>query len=158
MRNIEVERKFLVKNDTWREAAHKSARFRQGYLNHERHCSVRVRISGDEAWLNLKSATVGAERYEFDYPIPIADAHQMLNTLTCKPLIEKTRYFLNMGQHVWEIDVFEGDNAGLIVAEIELETPDESFEIPEWLGEEVTFDPRYYNTSLSTHPYKLWQT
>jgi adenylate cyclase len=158
MSNLEVERKFLVRNDGWRAAVRESAYFRQGYLNNEVHCSVRVRISGERAWLNLKSVTVGAERHEFEYEIPVADAHQMLNLLTRKPLIEKTRYFVDAGPHTWEIDVFEGDNEGLVVAEIELDNPDESFGKPDWVGEEVTFDPRYYNTSLSTNPYKNWRT
>jgi adenylate cyclase len=155
--NTEIERKFLVRNEAWREAAHESIHFRQGYLSHERHCSVRVRSSGNRAWLNLKSATVGVERREFEYEIPLEDAQQILDTLTCKPLIEKTRHLVNVGPHTWEIDVFEGENAGLVVAEIELESVDEAFEKPDWLGEEVTFDPRYYNTSLSTHPYKSWR-
>lgn len=157
MGNLEIERKFLVRNDGWRAATEKSARFRQGYLNNETRCSVRVRISGDRAWLNLKSVTLGAQRHEFEYEIPLADADQMLDILARKPLIEKTRHYIPAGSHTWEIDVFEGDNAGLVVAEIELESPDEAFEKPDWVGEEVTFDPRYYNTRLSTHPYKDWE-
>jgi adenylate cyclase len=156
--NLEIERKFLVLDDSWREAVRESAYFRQGYLNDEIHCSVRVRISGERAWLNLKSVTIGAQRHEFDYEIPVRDAHRMLDVLSRKPVIEKTRHFVDIGPHTWEIDVFEGDNAGLVVAEIELNTPDEAFEKPGWAGEEVTYDPRYYNTSLSTHPYKNWRT
>jgi adenylate cyclase len=156
--NLEIERKFLVLDDSWREAVRESAYFRQGYLNDEIHCSVRVRISGERAWLNLKSVTIGAQRHEFDYEIPVRDAHQMLDVLSRKPVIEKTRHFVEIGPHTWEIDVFEGDNAGLVVAEIELDTPDEIFEKPGWVGEEVTHDPRYYNTSLSTNPYKNWRT
>jgi adenylate cyclase len=129
---------------------------RQGYLNNETHCSVRVRIADDRAWLNLKGVTIGAQRLEFEYDIPVMDAHSMLNELTCKPLIEKIRHLVDVGDHTWEIDVFEGDNAGLIVAEIELDDPDECFEKPEWLGEEVTHDARYYNTCLSSHPFKHW--
>jgi adenylate cyclase len=155
--NLEIERKFLVLDERWREAAHGSARFRQGYLNDEERCSVRVRISGDAAWLNLKSVTLGAQRHEFEYPIPLADAQQMLDLLSCKPVVEKTRYFVDCGPHTWEIDVFEGDNAGLVVAEIELGSPDEAFEQPPWLGAEVTFDPRYYNTRLAADPYKNWR-
>jgi adenylate cyclase len=154
---LEIERKFLVVDDSWRDLARESAYFRQGYLNNEIHCSIRVRICGDCAWLNIKSVTIGAERQEFEYEIPVNDAHTMLSTLSRKPLIEKTRYFVDVGPHTWEIDVFEGDNAGLVVAEIELEHPDEMFEKPGWVGEEVTYDPRYYNTSLSTTPYKSWQ-
>jgi adenylate cyclase len=157
MENIEIERKFLVRNDGWREAVRESTHFRQGYLSNEVHCSVRVRIAGDRAWLNLKSVTIGAQRHEFDYEIPVADAHRMLDTLTRKPLVEKTRHFVDVGPHTWEIDVFEGDNEGLVVAEIELDSPDEPFEKPDWVGEEVTYDPRYYNTSLSTNPYRNWR-
>ena len=157
MENIEIERKFLVRDDSWRADARDSARMRQGYLSNEERCSVRVRIAGDRAWFNLKSVTIGAQRYEFDYEIPVADAHQMLDTLTCKPLIEKTRHLVDVGAHTWEIDVFEGENAGLVVAEVELDSADESFDLPGWAGEEVTFDPRYYNTSLSTHPYRNWR-
>lgn len=157
MENLEIERKFLVRNDGWRNGVRESAYFRQGYLSNEVRCSVRVRIAGERAWLNLKSVTIGAQRHEFDYEIPVRDAHQMLDVLTVKPLIEKTRYFVEVGAHTWEIDVFEGDNAGLVVAEIELDSPDEPFEKPDWVGEEVTYDPRYYNTSLSTHPYRNWR-
>jgi len=153
---IEIERKFLVLNDAWRQSAHAAQRLRQGYLNNETLCSVRIRTSTDRAWLNIKGATVGAQRQEFEYEIPIADAHRMLDTLGHQPLIEKVRYLVAVGRHTWEIDVFEGDNSGLIVAEIELDHPDEAFERPAWLGIEVTHDERYYNTSLSRHPYKDW--
>jgi adenylate cyclase len=157
MSNVEIERKFLVLNDSWRAAVKYSARYRQGYLNNEIHCSVRVRICGDEAWLNLKSVTIGAQRYEFEYIIPVSDADLMLNTLTRKPVVEKTRYFVDVGQHTWEVDVFEGENAGLVVAEIELESTDERFEVPDWAGEEVTHDPKYYNTNLATAPVRSWK-
>lgn len=157
MSNLEIERKFLVRNDGWRADVAKSEYFRQGYLNDEVGCSVRVRVSGERAWLNLKSVTIGAQRHEFEYEIPKADANRMLDLLARKPLIEKTRHYLDAGRHTWEIDVFEGDNAGLVVAEIELDSPDEAFEKPDWVGAEVTDDPRYYNTSLSKHPYKTWR-
>jgi adenylate cyclase len=156
MSHLEIERKFLVRSNTWKALATQSAAMRQGYLNDEIGCSVRVRIAGQQAWLNIKSVTIGAQRLEFEYPIPLADAHRMLDTLTCKPLIEKTRYLVEIGRHTWEVDVFEGDNAGLIVAEIELDDAAESFEKPDWVGEEVTHDPRYYNTCLASHPYKDW--
>ena len=156
MSHLEIERKFLISSDAWRTAVRSSTRMRQGYLNNETHCSVRVRITDDQAWLNLKGVTIGAQRLEFEYEIPVSDAHHMLDALTCKPLIEKTRHLVDVGNHTWEIDVFEGDNAGLVVAEVELGRPDESFETPQWVGEEVTHDPRYYNTCLSSHPYKLW--
>ncbi|BBL73603.1 CYTH domain-containing protein [Methylomagnum ishizawai] len=155
--NLEIERKFLVVDDSWRNAARDPAHFRQGYLNDEKHCSVRVRVAGGRAWLNLKSVTIGAQRHEFEYEIPVRDAHHMLDVLSCKPIIEKTRHYVDIGPHTWEIDVFEGDNAGLVVAEIELGSPDEVFAPPAWAGEEVTHDPRYYNTCLASHPYKLWR-
>lgn len=154
--NLEIERKFLVLDESWRDAVRGSAYFRQGYLSEEARCSVRVRISGDQAWLNLKSVTLGAQRHEFEYAVPVADAQQMLDLLSCKPVIEKTRYFVDIGPHTWEIDVFEGENAGLVVAEIELDSPDEAFARPAWLGEEVTHDPRYYNTCLASTPYRHW--
>jgi adenylate cyclase len=153
---VEIERKFLLRNNAWRPLAHAALHLRQGYLNNESRCSVRIRTSANQAWLNIKSATLGAQRQEFEYEIPLADADQMLDTLSIKPLIEKVRHLVNIGEHVWEIDEFEGDNAGLIVAEIELDDPDEPFEKPDWVGEEVTHDVRYYNTSLSRHPYKDW--
>lgn len=157
MNHLEIERKFLVFDGIWRDAVRDSAHFRQGYLNDEIHCSVRVRICGDRAWLNLKSVTIGAVRHEFEYEIPVRDANLMLDTLSRKPIIEKTRYFVDVGPHTWEIDVFGGDNEGLVVAEIELESTNEAFEKPGWVGEEVTYDPRYYNTSLSTNPYRNWR-
>ncbi len=154
--NLEIERKFLLKGDAWRICAHHCERLRQGYLNNETYCSVRVRTTDDRAWLNIKGVTIGVQRQEFEYEIPLEDGHEMLNTLSKKPIIEKVRYFVEAGQHLWEIDEFEGDNQGLIVAEIELKHPEEEFEKPDWIGEEVTHDVRYYNTSLSQHPYKNW--
>lgn len=135
---------------------HEIRRMRQGYLNDAVGCSVRVRTCNGKAWLNIKSVTIGTERLEYEYEIPVTDADLMLGALARKPLIEKARHLVSYRGHLWEIDEFEGDNAGLIVAEIELDHPDESFEKPDWLGEEVTHDIRYYNTSLSKRPYKDW--
>lgn len=153
---LEIERKFLLLNDAWRERVKESFFLRQGYLNAEQRCSVRVRTSGSRAWLNIKGATVGAQRLEFEYEIPPADAHILLDQLSLGPIIEKTRHLVAVGRHTWEIDVFEGDNAGLVVAEIELEHTNEPFEKPSWAGEEVTDDIRYYNTMLARHPYRRW--
>ncbi len=153
---LEIERKFLPIDETWRQAVRGSISLRQGYLSNETGCSVRVRIGGSQAWLNIKSVTVGEQRQEFEYEIPLADAQSLLDTLCQKPLIEKVRHFVDIGPHTWEIDVFDGDNAGLVIAEIELESADEAFEKPAWLGEEVTYDARYYNTSLSKRPYNSW--
>lgn len=152
----EIERKFLVRGEGWRRHAHEGICIRQGYLSLEGACSSRVRIAGSQAYLNLKSATLGVSRTEFDYPIPLADAEQILGDLCIKPLIEKTRYLVRHGGHLWEVDVFAGDNAGLVVAEIGLADPDEAFALPDWAGVEVSSDPRYYNVSLVNHPYKDW--
>lgn len=151
----EIERKFLVVGDRWRERA-TGTLFRQGFLSTEPVRTVRVRVAGERAWLTIKGKTVGASRTEYEYPIPVEDGQHMLDTLCKKPLIEKTRYTLDAGSHTWEIDVFAGDNAGLVVAEIELGAEDEPFEKPAWLGEEVTHDPRYFNSNLVEHPYRDW--
>ena len=153
----EIERKFLVRDQSWRENARDPMRIRQGYIVGGADASVRVRVSGERAWLNLKSATVSVSRAEFDYPIPLADAERILEELCVKPLIEKTRYFVDHANHCWEVDVFEGDNAGLVVAEIELGSEDERFEHPAWVGEEVSQDVRYYNAALVKHPYSSWR-
>ncbi|MGH8583718.1 MAG: CYTH domain-containing protein [Gammaproteobacteria bacterium] len=152
----EVERKFLLSNDGWRRSARKPVAMRQGYLGLDGPGSTRVRIEGERAFLNLKSATLGVSRLEFEYPVPLADAQQILERLCVQPIIEKTRYHVTHARHRWEIDVFAGENTGLIVAEIELSHPDEPFARPDWLGPEVSGDPRYYNVSLVQHPYKDW--
>lgn len=152
----EIERKFLVLSDAWKDAAYRSVRYRQGYLGRAETSSVRVRVSDRDAYLNIKSATLGIERLEYEYPIPLDDAHEMLDRLCHTPLVEKTRHWVEHTGHCWEIDVFEGDNAGLVVAEIELQTPEESFERPVWLGAEVSHEPRYYNVCLVEHPYSQW--
>ncbi len=152
----EIEHKFLIRDDRWRRDVYRSQRLRQGYLVSDRVRSVRVRPAGDAAWLNIKSGTLGVCRREYDYAIPVADAQELLDRLCRQPLLEKTRHWLRYGGHTWEIDVFEGDNAGLVLAEIELTEPGEDFARPPWLGEEVSHDPRYYNPSLIEHPYKDW--
>ncbi len=154
---LEIERKFLLKSEDWRSEAGVGVPIVQGYLGAaETKCSVRVRLTGKQATLNIKSATLGISRLEFEYPVPPADAHQLLEQLCLKPLIEKTRYDLAYGQHHWQIDVFKGANQGLQVAEIELKHIDEAFERPPWLGAEVSEDPRYYNVCLRSHPYANW--
>ncbi len=153
---VEIERKFLVCNESWRAGAGTGVRFRQGYLIGASQASVRVRIEGEHANLNIKGATLGVRRQEYEYPIPLDEASELLDTLCEKPLIEKTRYTLRYAAHLWEIDCFEGENAGLVVAEIELGDENEPFERPAWLGEEVSGDPRYYNVSLVKHPYREW--
>lgn len=151
----EIERKFLVTGDAWRGGA-TGTRYRQGYLSLEPERTVRVRIEGTRARLTVKGRSRGATRDEFEYDIPPADAEQMLDRLCGKPLIEKTRYKIPYRGRTWEIDVFEGDNAGLIVAEVELESEEEKIDLPPWVSREVTDDPRYYNSSLSTTPFKRW--
>ncbi len=152
----EIERKFLLLNDQWRKQAKRHDYYRQGYLNDATQCSIRVRIANDNAYLNIKSATLGIQRSEYEYKIPMNDANDMLSQFSLGPIIEKTRYFVDIGKHTWEIDVFEGDNKGLVVAEIELAHEDEIFEKPSWLGQEVSNESRYYNVCLSKHPYKNW--
>jgi len=153
----EIERKFLVIDDTWRAAVSKQSFYRQGYLASSDGTSVRVRVADGKAYLNIKSMTLGVSRYEFEYVIPLADAEDILEDLCLGPKIEKVRHFVNHAGHIWEVDVFEGDNAGLIVAEIELGSEDEVFEKPSWAGDEVSDDERYYNVCLVKHPYKEWQ-
>ncbi len=155
----EIERKFLLRSDGWRAAIAKSVHLCQGYLDTGTGsaCSIRVRVDGDEARLNIKSATLGTSRTEFDFPIPATDGQAILDELCRRPFIEKMRHYVEHAGHWWEIDVFEGDNAGLVVAEIELKHLDEAFVRPDWLGEEVSHDPRYYNVSLVQNPYRNWQ-
>jgi adenylate cyclase len=153
----EIERKFLLRDDSWRAAADAGTRFRQGYLIGAVKASVRVRIEGEAANINIKSATLGIQRQEFEYAIPLADAEELLNTLCEQPQIEKTRYHVPYGDHLWEVDVFAGDNAGLVVAEVELGDENEAFAMPPWAAEEVSHDTRYYNVCLVNHPYGEWR-
>jgi len=153
---MEIERKFLLADASWRQAVVRSQRMDQGYLGGER-ASVRVRLAGDEAWLNIKSRERGSQRLEFEYPIPVDDARELLERLALPGRISKTRHHVDHAGHLWEIDEFDGDNDGLVVAEIELSTIDEHFSRPSWLGEEVTEDIRYYNASLAERPYRLWR-
>jgi adenylate cyclase len=151
----EIERKFLVRNDEWRGLAHRSQRMSQGYLASGGRVSVRVRIAGDEAWLNMKTGRLGVSRQEYEYPLPIDEARELL-ALADGPLIDKTRHFVEHGGFEWEVDEFHGDNVGLVVAELELAREDERFPSPPWLGVEVTQLARYYNVCLVRHPYRAW--
>ena len=153
---IEIERKFLLKNEQWRELVFKSIHYQQGYLNSDANSSVRIRTSDDTAKLNIKSATIGSQRAEYEYTIPMDDAQELLATLCHQPLVEKVRHLVKIESHIWEIDEFSGDNAGLIVAEIELSRVDENFIKPDWLGKDVTEELRYYNNQLCKHPFKKW--
>lgn len=152
----EIERKFLLKDSSWKESADQGTQYCQGYLVGSKAASVRVRIQGKRAFINIKSATIDISRQEYEYEIPLNDAKEMLETLCEKPLIDKTRYFVKNENHLWEIDVFSGDNEGLIVAEVELSDINENFIKPNWLGNEVSGDARYYNVSLVKHPFKDW--
>lgn len=152
----EIEYKFLICNERWRNQVDRSVRMRQGYLTSDARCSVRVRVADNQGFLNIKSGTLGIQRSEYEYLIPLAEAEDILDTLCEKPLLEKTRHYVRFGEHLWEIDEFAGDNAGLIVAEVELDHPDELFTRPDWLGEDVSHDIRYYNSQLARHPYKTW--
>jgi CYTH domain-containing protein len=151
----EIERKFLVKGDAWKELA-EGTRYRQGYLNSVKERVVRVRTIKDKGFLTIKGITVGATRAEFEYEIPLEDTDFMLDELCEQSLIEKNRYKIELGGFVWEVDEFFGKNDGLIVAEIELESEDQEFEKPDWIGEEVTSDPRYFNSNLTKLPFTEW--
>ena len=151
----EIERKFLVQ-DSVKPLLRDGVEFSQGYLADNEKLSVRVRLAGDRAWLTTKGRGSGFTRPEFEYDIPVADARYMLEHLVSGILICKVRYRLPHAGMIWEVDVFAADNAGLIVAEIELESEDQSFEMPPWLGEEVTADTRYLNVNLALCPFNQW--
>jgi len=153
---VEIERKFLVRGDHWRDQVESHAHIMQGYLSQEPSLTVRVRVKGDKAFLTIKGGSRGLSRSEYEYPIPVHEAEEMLNNLTVLPPIDKVRHHLRVGDHVWEVDVFAGENAGLVVAEVELSAEDESFVLPDWAGEEVSEDPRYLNVNLAKYPYHHW--
>jgi adenylate cyclase len=150
----EIERKFLVKGTSWRQS--NSVRLSQGYLNRDKQRTVRVRIAGAKAFLTVKSVRQGVTRGEFEYEIPVADAEQMLK-LSDGPIVEKNRHVIERDGLKWEVDEFLGENAGLVMAEIELTSEDQPFSRPAWLGREVTHDNRYYNSNLAAHPYQQWR-
>ena len=151
---LEIEKKFLLNNSDWRKE--QGVMYRQGYLNSVKERTVRVRIIGDKGYLTVKGISRGAVRAEYEYEIPGVEAEAILDDLCEKPIIEKMRYKIAYKGFVWEVDEFCGENQGLIVAEVELESEDQKFEKPEWIGEEVTGDPRYFNANLVHHPYCRW--
>ncbi|MFC1858280.1 CYTH domain-containing protein [Thermodesulfobacteriota bacterium] len=151
---LEIERKFLVKEGAWRNE--KGTDYRQGYLNSAKERTVRVRIIDVKGYLTVKGISRGAVRVEYEYEIPVAEAEAMLDDLCEKPLIEKMRYKIELKGLVWEVDEFFGENQGLLVAEVELESEDQTFVKPEWVGEEVTSDSKYFNANLIHHPYSKW--
>lgn len=152
----EIERKFTVKRGLWSPDPSQGVRYRQGYLSSAPDRVVRVRVAGDAGFLTVKGRTQGVERREFEYRIPRPDAETMLDELCLRPLVEKTRYRVRQGTTTWEVDEFAGENAGLLVAEVELPAHDAPYEAPAWLGREVSDDPRYFNSNLAQHPYTLW--
>lgn len=150
---LEIERKFLVVGRSWR--SDRGTLLRQGYLNRDPQRTVRIRVSDDSAWITVKGLTTGASRSEFEYSIPVADAEALL-ALCERPLLEKTRYRIQHSGLWWDLDEFHGDNAGLIIAEVELTHENDAVDLPPWVGTEVTNDPRYFNSNLAVHPYRHW--
>jgi adenylate cyclase len=153
---VEIERKFLVRGKSWRSAVESQTRVLQGYLASDAKVTVRVRVTGAAAYLTIKGATSGISRSEYEYRIPLEDAQAMLRDLALYLPIDKMRYRVRFGDHRWDLDLFAGENEGLAMAEVELGSEDEIFEVPEWAGDEVTGDPRYYNANLARHPFKRW--
>lgn len=150
----EIERKYLVNGESWKQLASGTV-YRQGYIYTVNRKTVRVRVIDQQGYLTIKGPSKGTVRSEFEYPIPLADAEEMLDTLCDRPLIEKIRYKIPQGDLVWEVDEFLGDNAGLVVAEVELNDPNQEISLPDWIDRQVT-DPKYFNSNLARHPYKDW--
>lgn len=153
---LEIERKFLLLNDSWREQVERRIEIQQGYLAQDERSAIRVRIFGQQAHLNIKATEDGIHRHEFEYEIPLEDARALFEHVVKGPVVEKVRHELTVGRHLWEIDEFLGANAPLVVAEIELASADEPFERPAWLGQEVSTDRRYYNSNLARKPFSQW--
>jgi adenylate cyclase len=151
----EIERKFLVVGDAWRALA-KPVHYRQGYLSTAKDRTIRVRRNGDRGALTVKGASAGATRQEYEYEIPPDDADEMIDRLCEQPVIEKNRYRIPIGEVVWEVDEFLGANRGLVVAEVELTSEDQDFDKPDWIGKEVTGDPKYFNSNLVVRPFSAW--
>jgi adenylate cyclase len=153
---LEIERKYLVINDNWEDGVRSQTVIKQGYLATTSKASVRVRVEGEEANINIKGSNVGISRREYEYPIPLEEGEELLEHLVTDTVIDKIRYKVKCGAHVWDLDLFQGANQGLVIAEVELSHEDEAFEMPEWVGEEVSGERRYYNASLVKHPYCDW--
>jgi adenylate cyclase len=153
---IEIERKFRVQNDGWREQVSSRTLLRQGYIANTVRASVRVRLAGEAGWLSVKAMTPGLSRAEYETAIPALEADEMLQRLCEGPLVEKWRHIVIHQGSRWEIDEFLGANAGLVIAELELAAEDALFAAPPWLGVEVTHDERFYNFRLSAKPYRSW--
>jgi adenylate cyclase len=153
---VEIERKFLVSGNAWRQSVTRSERFGQGYLATTPSSSIRVRVGGERAWIGIKGRVVGMSRPEYEYEIPVAEGSEILRDYCAEGRIDKIRHWVEVGGRAWEIDEFLGANAGLVVAELEIESETAEFERPAWLGREVTSDVRYYNASLAQQPYGMW--
>lgn len=153
---VEIERKFLVVGQSWRDSVESSTRIVQAYIASTDKATVRVRIKADRAFLTLKGNSQGISRSEFEYEVPVPDAERMIAELAQGPVIDKVRHIIPVAGHTWELDVFAGDNAGLVMAEVELSSSEEEFVLPDWAGNEVSDDGRYYNVNLVTNPYRNW--
>ena len=153
---LEIERKYLIDLEKI-GTLENGIRIKQGYLSTNKDAVVRVRVKNDKAYLTIKGSNIGVTRLEFEYEIPLIEANEMLDKLCQKPVIDKTRYLIDYENHTWELDIFYGDNEGLVVVEVELSSEDETIILPSWVKEEVTSDARYYNSNLMKHPFKDWQ-
>ena len=153
---LEIERKYLVDLEKL-GTLENGTRIKQGYLSTNKDAVVRVRVKNDKAYLTIKGSNIGVTRLEFEYEIPLIEANEMLDKLCQKPVIDKTRYLIDYENHTWELDIFYGDNEGLVVVEVELSSEDETIILPSWVKEEVTSDARYYNSNLMKHPFKDWE-
>jgi adenylate cyclase len=153
---IEIERKFLVVGESWRDAVESQTRIMQGYIAAGENATVRARLAGERGFLTIKGMIQGASRAEYEYEIPADEAVSLLRDLALSPPVDKVRFRVRCGAHVWDLDVFAGENAGLVMAEVELSREDEPFQMPDWAGEEVTGDGRYYNVNLARKPFRHW--
>ena len=153
---LEIERKYLVDLKKL-GTLENGTRIKQGYLSTNKDAVVRVRVKNDKAYLTIKGSNIGVTRLEFEYEIPLIEANEMLDKLCQKPVIDKTRYLIDFENHTWELDIFYGENEGLVVVEVELSSEDETIILPSWVKEEVTSDARYYNSNLMKHPFKDWE-
>ncbi len=152
---VEIERKFLLKNSDWKKQVDTVIHIQQGYLCSDKEKTVRIRVSGKRAWITIKGESIGMSRAEFEYDIPFEEGSSLIG-LCEKPIIDKKRYIIKTNEVIWEIDEFAGLNSGLTIAEVELENEEKTFDLPEWLGKEVTGDPKYYNSSLIKNPFTKW--
>lgn len=153
---LEIERKYLVDFEKL-GTLENGNRIKQGYFSTNKDAVVRVRVKNDKAYLTIKGSNIGATRLEFEYEIPVDEVNEMLDKLCQKPVIDKTRYLIDYENHTFELDIFYGDNDGLVVAEVELLDENETIKLPSWIKEEVTSDERYYNSNLMKNPYKNWK-